>query len=122
MSVQPLSETIKQTPIANSLSGKNKIKPIANSTIVDRLLADYQDLIAPEYKKWFAARFYYLPFDSIHRAASEARHDGKNPQRLFAYLIKKIAGQNINPGAEHTLDGQENVSPGVVPVYQKNGA
>ncbi len=76
------------TPKAN----RNKTnKPIANSLLVDQLLRDYSDLIAPSYTKWFAKRFYTIPFDAIHKCASEARADGENPQRLFAFLIKKLS-------------------------------
>ena len=78
---------------------RNKtLTPIGNrektsSVIVDQLLADNKDLIDPNYQKWFAARFYYLPFDQIHRAASEARQDGKHSQKLFSFLIRKLASQ-----------------------------
>lgn len=88
MHTTPSVKEIIQDPIANRQSDKT-IKPIANSLLVDRLLEDYSDLIAPDYTKWFAKRFYTMPFDIIHRAASEARHDGKNPQRLFVHLIEK---------------------------------
>jgi hypothetical protein len=90
-----LSEIInnQKDSIANSQSDKS-FNPIGNrqsSVIVDSLLSDYKDLIDPKYTKWFAARFYNIQFDQIHRAASEARHDGKDPQRLFAHLIRKLA-------------------------------
>jgi len=87
----------QKDPIANSPLDKS-FNPIANrekttsSVIVDRLLTDYSDLIDPNYKKWFAARFYNLPFDQIHRAASEARQDGANPQKLFSFIIRKLTG------------------------------
>ena len=95
-----VKEIIKD-PIANSLSVNNNLKPIANSPIgnnndnlrnphtVDLLLADYSELIDKRYTPWFAKRFYAMPFELIHRCASEARQDGKNSQRLFAFLIKK---------------------------------
>mgnify|MGYP007100067716 CR=1 FL=1 len=77
---------INQSPIGNR--GRSE-----NSAIVDRLLEDYKDLIAPAYIKWFAKRFYTLPFDQIHACASEARHDGKDPQRMFSFLIKRKYNQ-----------------------------
>lgn len=86
---EQISSIINQKdPIANRRSDKN-LKPIANSLLVDTLLSDYSDLIDHTYVKWFAKRFYTMPFDLIHRCASEARQDGKNPQRLFVFLIKK---------------------------------
>lgn len=60
-----------------------------SSVIVDKLLEEYGDIIDPNYKQWFAARFYILPFDQIHRAASMARQEGNNSQKYFSHLIKK---------------------------------
>lgn len=83
-------------PIGNRQLDKTN-NPIGNreipqsSVIVDRLLQDYADLIDPHYQKWFAKRFYYIPFNQLHRAASEARNDGKDKRRLFAHLVQKAA-------------------------------
>jgi len=96
--MQNSTSSVKQTlsdtnPIANRIK-TNTLNPIANSqldsTTVDFLLQDYSDLIDPGYTKWFAKRFYTLGFDQIHRAASEARQDGRDSKRLFAHLIKKL--------------------------------
>jgi len=81
-------------PIANSQLDKS-FNPIANSQLVDRLLSDYSDLIEPTHVKWFAKRFYTLSFDAIHRAAGEAKADGKDPKRLFAFLIKKASTPSL---------------------------
>lgn len=75
----------------------NRVKEVSSnpivlldSTTVDLLLRDYQDLIDERYVHWFAKRFYTLSFDTIHKLASQARHDYRNsPQRLFSYLINK---------------------------------
>jgi hypothetical protein len=83
-----VSTHISNIPIANR---SKLINPIGNSQLVDMLLRDYAELIDPNYTKWFAKRFYTLPFDAIHRAASEARADGDDPRRLFAHLIKKLS-------------------------------
>lgn len=59
---------------------------------VNFLLQDYADLIDPNYKNWFAKRFYTIPFDVLHRFASEARQEARSdPKRLFAYLINKAS-------------------------------
>lgn len=78
------------SPIASSQLDKTS-NPIGNSLLIDKLLRDYSELIDPNYTKWFAKRFYTIPFDLIHRCASEARADGKDPKRLFAHLINKIS-------------------------------
>lgn len=80
---------------------KNKLKPIANRLeerkrvrnfhTVDILLRQYEDLIEEKYIPWFAERLYTIPFDQIHTAGKEARR-GRNPKRLFAFLIKKYSG------------------------------
>lgn len=91
--MNPISGVInnQKDPIANRIKNQ-EIKPnrLLDSTVVDKLLVQYQDLIDRNYIHWFAARFYTTPFDKIHAAASEARH-ATNPQRLFAFLIKKYS-------------------------------
>lgn len=88
-STSSVKQTINNTtlPIANRV---NKFIPIANSQLVDTLLNDYTELIDPLYTKWFAKRFYDMPFDTIHRCASEARADGKDARKLFAFLVNKV--------------------------------
>lgn len=61
------------------------------NVIVDKLLEDYKDLIDSNYTHWFAARFYDMPFDQIHRAASEARQEGRDPKRLFIHKVKQLS-------------------------------
>lgn len=58
---------------------------------VDQLLIKHAELIEQPYAKWFAKRFYSISPEIVDRLASEARADGKNPARLFSYLIKKYA-------------------------------
>lgn len=75
-------------PIANRQSD---IKIKTNSQLVDILLMDCENLIEPEYQKWFARKFYDLDESTVRQLASEAKADGKNPKRLFCYLINKAA-------------------------------
>lgn len=90
-STSSVSEVIHNTnPIGLNKYIKPNRNPIGLHHTVDLLLQDYSDLIEPRYTAWFAKHFYTLGFDKIHRAASEARSDGKNPQRLFVHLIKKL--------------------------------
>ena len=97
MSTTAISELIK-TKQYNPIGpiGNNKINPIGNkpqtNVIVDQLLVDYQDLIEPSFKSWFAGRFRAIPFDQLHRFASEARQEGTNPKRLFAYKVAHYSG------------------------------
>lgn len=43
----------------------------------------------PDLKAWYIKRFYALGNDKILQLASIAKSDGKNPQRLFTYLLNK---------------------------------
>lgn len=88
-----LTNTNSKHPIGTI--GLNNLNPIGKTpqtnVIVDMMLADYKDLIDPKYKPWFAKRFYKLPFDLVHRCASEARQEGRNKQSLFTYKIREAS-------------------------------
>jgi len=93
--VQDLKTTLQDT-IANRQLDKTN-NPIANSTIdnrqlVDMMLDNYSSLINTDYKKWFAKRFYGMDDETVAKLASQARCDGKDPRKLFAYLVKAKAG------------------------------
>jgi hypothetical protein len=72
--------------------GQEPKKPSETYLVVDMLLEDYKDLIDPNYVKWFAKRFYTLPFDLIHASAQEARQ-AKDPMRLFSFIINRKYNQ-----------------------------
>lgn len=73
--------------------GLKRLKPIANSQLVDTMLQDYAHLMDASYIKWFAGKFQYMSAEEVARCASEAQADGKDPKRLFSFLIKKRSGQ-----------------------------
>jgi hypothetical protein len=91
--VQPVSNILPIGPIGNKnlnpIGPIGETEPRASRRAVDHLLYEYRELIEPQYVKWFAKRFYVLPYDTIHRAASEAKQDGNNPKRLFSFIINK---------------------------------
>lgn len=93
MSTSSVQSIIKD-PIANRVKPE---KPIANSLLVDQLFGEYSELIDKRYKLWFLKRFNHMNPELIRRAASEAKADGKNPQRLFTFLIKKYCQQWYTP-------------------------
>lgn len=79
----------KQTAVSNKY--KNSCY-----TVVNRLLEDYQDLINPNFKPWYAKAFHVLGENTIIRLAVTAREIGKNKPALFSYLIRnqlKTAGR-----------------------------
>lgn len=51
-------------------------------------LSQYKDLVSDEFKPWYCKKFYELGAEKFHQIAGQARH-GKNPRRLFSYLLKK---------------------------------
>lgn len=57
----------------------------------DYLYEDLTDLVGaiPKLRPWFIKRFYALGKDKTLQLASIAKADGKNPQRLFTYLLNK---------------------------------
>ena len=89
---------INQT-IDYRLSGNNS-KPIDYRTIdnsneygkqekIDMLLEECKDVINPDYKKWFAKAFQTMEANQVLKLASQAKADGRDPERLFCYLIRK---------------------------------
>lgn len=91
-SLSPIGATYRYkllNPIGSSYRNSSKKR-----WLVDKMLEDCSDLIDPNYKKWFAVRFYTLSQEDIHRAASEARQDAlQSPQRLFAHIVNRIVKQ-----------------------------
>lgn len=55
----------------------------------DIALSDYKDLISPEWYRWHCKAFYAVGRDKYHTLASQARADGKDPAKLFSYLLRK---------------------------------
>lgn len=86
---QDTIETIGLNKLTNTNCTIEDSETIKSHKTVDLLLSDYSDLIVPKFNAWFAKCFYILPFDLIHKLASQARHDGDDPRRLFAKLINE---------------------------------
>lgn len=85
--ISSVRETLA-TPTYRQSEAKAK-KPIDNSSIVDRALERTRDLMEDQnYKKWFAKQAIRLGADRYLGIASDAR-EGKQPQRLFVYLLKR---------------------------------
>lgn len=88
-STSSVEQIIKDT-IVTIDNREKEVKTIVNSIIVEKMLVDYQDLIHPDYKSWFAKRFYCLPMDQIHAAGQQARQNADNPQRYFTRTITNL--------------------------------
>lgn len=75
------------------LSTGLNLKPTDNCQLtteeVDLLLNEMSSLISEQFKPWYALTFRTLGKEKVYELASVAKADGKNPARLFSYLIKK---------------------------------
>ena len=71
---------------------------VTGCKIVDKLLAEYRDLIEPEYKSWFAKRFYVLGFAEIHTAAGKARNKARDPKHYFSKAISVMFNELKSTG------------------------
>lgn len=87
-----------KTPIGTI--GFNKLNTIGNQLDDTKLtkqevlgcdigLSDYQDLMHPDFYKWYCKAWYKIGRERFHQLASQARADGKNPAKLFSSLVKK---------------------------------
>lgn len=54
----------------------------------DHLVEALPDLVNQQFRAWYCQRFYALGKDEVLRLASIARADGKNPAKLFSYMLK----------------------------------
>jgi hypothetical protein len=54
----------------------------------DMALTMYNDLISDKYREWYCKMFYEIGRERFATLAAQARADGKNPARLFSFLLK----------------------------------
>ena len=68
----------------------DKVKLSKNEVLgCDIGLSDYQDLMHPDFYKWYCKAWYRIGRERFHQLASQARADGKDPAKLFSSLVKK---------------------------------
>ena len=74
-------------------TGIKRFKPtdITTDTKYDNdfLFEQLSDLVNPQFRKWYCGIFYRLGKDKVLQLASIARSDGKQPIKLFSYLLSK---------------------------------
>lgn len=71
-------------------TGRNKSKPTdTNWYDNDHLFNQLTDLVNPQFRAWYCAKFYVLGKNRVLEIASQARADGKDSRKLFSYLLKK---------------------------------
>lgn len=55
----------------------------------DQLFDMLPDLVNQQFRAWYCERFYALGHQRVLELASVARSDGKEPRKLFSFLIKE---------------------------------
>lgn len=81
-----LTNTIEQLA-----TGVNKSKPIdnCNAAEADQLFNMLPNLVNPQFKAWYCQQFYRLTRGRVMELAALAQADGKDPRKLFSYLLKR---------------------------------
>ncbi|MEO5499452.1 MAG: hypothetical protein ABIR46_03060 [Candidatus Saccharimonadales bacterium] len=87
--IKSVTEVLADRTPTNSQSASNEVKPIDNSTMVDRALELTQDLYDTEYKKWFAKQAIRIGADRYLGLAKDAR-EGRSPRKLFVWMLKRV--------------------------------
>lgn len=74
----------------------------------DMLYQELESLVNPEFKAWYMKAFYILEKDRVREIAAIAKADGKQPKKLFSYLLKK---EMLRDGS--SADGFESSKKGI---------
>lgn len=56
----------------------------------DVLYQELSDLVNPSFRAWYCKKFYQLGKDKTLELASIARADGREPKKLFSYLLRGV--------------------------------
>lgn len=60
-----------------------------NKNPIDSVLEDYQELLHPEFRAWYALAIKRLGRHQFMQVAAVARQEGRHPQRYFNWLLKR---------------------------------
>jgi hypothetical protein len=68
---------------------------------INLLYEDYKSegLVNEQFKAWYCKAFFKLGRERVMVLASQARADGKEPQKLFSHLVQKESGIKLEAGA-----------------------
>jgi hypothetical protein len=71
-------------------TGKKRLNPTdTNCYENDYLYEQLKELVNDQFKSWYCGQFYRLGKEKVLQLASIAKSDGKQPQKLFSYLLRK---------------------------------
>ncbi len=77
--------TKQSNPTEQLSTGLSKDQVLA----CDIALSDYADLMSEQFKAWYCKVWYKIGRERFGILASQARADGKDPKKLFSYLLRK---------------------------------
>lgn len=90
--LNPTVTTVQKTEhVDNSTTettGLNKLEG-RSYTDINLLYEDLTDLVNEKLKAWYCSQFFKIGRERVMILASQARADGKDPQKLFSHLLKK---------------------------------
>lgn len=71
-------------------TGEKDLKTTDNCTVVeaDQLFEMLPHLVNQQFKAWYCKQFYKFTRTRVMELAALASADGRNPQRLFSFLLK----------------------------------
>lgn len=90
-SVSEIITNTKQNTTEQLTTVKNVFKPTDNCTVeeADQLFEMLPHLVNPQFKAWYCSRFYTMPRTRVMEIASLAAADGREPRKLFSFLLKQ---------------------------------
>lgn len=88
---RPIGPIGKQSFKTNCNQLENKELKLTKQEVLgcDIGLSEFQDLIPHNFYKWHCKVWYQIGRDKYSLLAAQARADGKNPAKLFSYLLNK---------------------------------
>ncbi len=91
LSTEQLDKNLKPTvQLATGGSGIDDRNLTSDEALAcDIGLSDYADLMSPQFKAWYCKVWYKIGRERFAVLASQARADGKDPRKLFSYLLRK---------------------------------
>lgn len=87
--INEVNPTVPTVTIGTTVRNKNLKLTQQEVQACDIGLSAYQDLIQRDFYAWYCKAWYILGRAKFDLLASMARADGKDPKKLFSYLLKK---------------------------------
>lgn len=87
-----VAEVLNNTTTVQLAAGVNNLNQLATDNCTfkeaNELLKILSDLVNTQFKRWYCKQFYRLGRTRVMEIAALAHADGKDPQKLFSFLLK----------------------------------